>query len=377
MTELSTSVGAAYLFNENRAERRWTALLALAIALFLHIGFVLVMPAELLMTKQLNSSAAEEELEVEFLPPEVIPPEELKFVEANPEAPENKPDRQDQYSFRDQQAADMSDREELLDAPNVDGEEDSQKIVQGSPVEAQPLPPGTYSPQVQPGEGEGMDGGKAGQPVEAVVAPPQPLPTPDFLKQEAIEEDGTASSLNLQGESQEIVENPTPEAPINVYKPEQTTQPTEPAQVGEGAGGQPDAKPVPRARPRLDPNLVTGPLMRSMGSASRRGTLGIDATFSEFGEYQQQFFAALQLGWYQEIEFFQPIDTAARVVVRFRMQADGSIHDIETLHTSAGEVATFICESAISKRSPFRPWTKEMVEVFGQERTLTVSFNYR
>ncbi|MGB0258462.1 MAG: hypothetical protein ACPGES_07420, partial [Coraliomargarita sp.] len=66
MTELSTSVGAAYLFNENRAERRWTALLALAIALFLHIGFVLVMPAELLMTKQLNSSAAEEELEVEF-----------------------------------------------------------------------------------------------------------------------------------------------------------------------------------------------------------------------------------------------------------------------------------------------------------------------
>ena len=114
-----------------------------------------------------------------------------------------------------------------------------------------------------------------------------------------------------------------------------------------------------------------------MGSASRRGTLGIDATFSEFGEYQQQFFAALQLGWYQEIEFFQPIDTAARVVVRFRMQADGSIHDIETLHTSAGEVATFICESAISKRSPFRPWTKEMVEVFGQERTLTVSFNYR
>lgn len=365
------------MFNENRAERRWTALLALAIALFLHIGFVLVMPAELLMTKQLNSSAAEEELEVEFLPPEVIPPEELKFVEANPEAPENKPDRQDQYSFRDQQAADMSDREELLDAPNVDGEEDSQKIVQGSPVEAQPLPPGTYSPQVQPGEGEGMDGGKAGQPVEAVVAPPQPLPTPDFLKQEAIEEDGTASSLNLQGESQEIVENPTPEAPINVYKPEQTTQPTEPAQVGEGAGGQPDAKPVPRARPRLDPNLVTGPLMRSMGSASRRGTLGIDATFSEFGEYQQQFFAALQLGWYQEIEFFQPIDTAARVVVRFRMQADGSIHDIETLHTSAGEVATFICESAISKRSPFRPWTKEMVEVFGQERTLTVSFNYR
>ncbi len=377
MTELRTSVGAAYLFDDNRAEQRWTVFLALAIALFLHVGFVLVMPSELLMPKTLQSSSVEEELEVEFLPPEVIPPEELKFVEANPEAPENKPDRQDQYSFRDQQAADMSESEELLDVPNVDGEEDSQKIVQGSLAEAQPLPPGTYSPQVQPGEGEGTEGGKAGQPVEAVVAPPQPLPTPDFLKQEATAEEGTASSINLEGESPEIVENPTQEAPINVYKPEPMTQPTEQTQVGDGAGGQPDAKPMPRARPRLDPNLITGPLMRSVGSASRRGTLAIDATFSEFGEYQQQFFAALQLGWYQEIEFFQPIDTAARVVVRFTMKADGSIHDIETLHTSAGEVATFICESAISKRSPFRPWTKEMVEVFGQERTLTVSFNYR
>ncbi len=377
MTELSTSVGAAYLFDDNRAERRWTILLALAIALFLHIGFVLVMPSQLLMPQPIQGKSAEEELQVEFLPPEVIPPEELKFVEANPEAPENKPDRQDQYSFRDQQAADMSESEELLDAPNVDGEGDSQKIVQGDPTPVEPLPPGTYSSQVKPGEGEGTEGGKAGQPVEAVVAPPQPLPTPDFLKQEATEEDGTASSIDLTGESQEIVENPTPETPINVYKPEPTAQPTEQTQVGDGAGGQPDAKPMPRARPRLDPNLVTGPLMRSMGSASRRGTLAIDATFSEFGEYQQQFFAALQLGWYQEIDFFQPIDTAARVVVRFTMKADGTIHDIKTVHTSASEIATVICESAISKRSPFRPWTKEMVEVFGQERTLTVSFNYR
>ena len=109
----------------------------------------------------------------------------------------------------------------------------------------------------------------------------------------------------------------------------------------------------------------------------RRGALAIDATFSEFGEYQQQFYAALQSGWYQEIDFFEPIDTSTRVVVSFRITADGVIDCVEVLHTTASEIATLICQTALTKRSPFRPWTKEMVIVFGQERTLEVVFHYR
>ena len=146
---------------------------------------------------------------------------------------------------------------------------------------------------------------------------------------------------------------------------------------GDGAGGTPEAQPQPRARPRLAPELITGPLMRSEGSASRRGSLALDATFSEFGEYQQQFYAAIQTGWYQEIEFFEPIDTATRVHVRFTIHADGRVMNVKAVQTTASEIATFICETAIIKRSPFRPWTKEMVQVFGKQRELNVVFHYR
>ena len=117
--------------------------------------------------------------------------------------------------------------------------------------------------------------------------------------------------------------------------------------------------------------------MRSEGGTNRRGSLAIDATFSEFGEYEQQFYTALQAGWYQEIDFFQPIDTSVRVVVGFRITADGVIHDVEVLHTTAGSIATLICQTALTKRSPFRPWTREMVQVFGEERMLQVVFHYR
>ena len=373
--QVSTTLRVENPFNEIRREQWWASFVALFIALLLHVGFVVVLPDELLMSQDASAAAEDDALEVMLLPPESLSPDELKFVEANPEAPENEPDRQDQYSFRAQQAADESPNESLLDAPNVEGEEDSQKILQGAMEQAPPLTPGVYAPDVQPGEGEGTDGGKAGAQAAVVVPPAQPLPAPDFIQQQPVTEDGPGSSLETPGVGEEMVENSEPDAPINVYKPQpQTMQQVQ--QEGDGSGGAVDAKPVPRARPTLSPDLIHGPVMRSEGSASRRGALAIDATFSEFGEYQQQFYAALQAGWYQEIEFFQPIDTSARVAVSFRITSDGTIHDVEILHTSASEIATLICETALTKRSPFRPWTKEMVKVFGEERVLRVVFHY-
>ena len=374
MIQTATALQADNPFFEARREQRWASITALLIALLLHIGAVVLLPDVLLMSDA-SADLNDEEMEVILVPPEPVVPEELKFVEANPEAPENEPDRKDQYSFRAQQAADENPKESLLDAPSVDGEEDSQKIIQGAVDQVPALTPGAPSTP-QPGEGKGTDGGKAGAQAAAMVPPAEPLPAPAFIQQKPIVEDGPGSSLETPGVGEEIVENPDPEAPINVYKPQPQTMEQQPQQVGDGSGGA-DVKPVPRARPTLSPDLVRGPLMRSEGSASRRGSLAIDATFSEFGEYQQQFYAALQAGWYQEIDFFQPIDTSTRVVVSFRITADGVIHDVEILHSSASEIATLICQTALTKRSPFRPWTEEMVKVFGQERVLEVVFHYR
>ncbi len=306
---------------------------------------------------------------------DLVEPEEMRFVEANPEAPENEPDRTEQYSFRAQQAADQNPLTDAGNTPTVEGEESSQKILQGQLDQTPPLPPGVYSPRVQPGEGEGSEGGKLGAEAQPQVAPARPLPAPDFIRQKPVAEEGPGSLLENIGLAPEAVEQPDPEAPIDIYRPPRTEQPV--AQTGDGSGGAPDARPIPRERPRLAPELLTGPLMKSNSSASRRGDLAIDATFSEFGEYQQQFYAAIQTGWYQEIEFFQPIDTATRVHVRFRIKSDGTVDQVEAVQSTASKLATVICETAITKRSPFRPWTKEMVEVFGHERWLNVVFHYR
>jgi hypothetical protein len=374
LTEATTATRVDHPLTASRSTQRGASAWALCIALLLHVSVIVLLPDTWLPTQPLIHGDDAEPLEVTLLPPEPISPQELQYVEANPDAPENAPDRTDQYSFRNQQAASHTSNDALPEAPHVDGEEDSHKIVQGAQQQPAPLPPGVYTPSALAGQGPGNDGDQAGAPLAVPVAAAQPLAAPEFLQQTPVSEDGPGSRLETPGPARELLPNPQPEAPINVYQPSAQTAVT---QVGHGNGGAVEAKPMPRTRPRLAPELVQGPLMRSRGSVSRRGTLAIDATFSEFGEYQQQFYAALQAGWYQEIEFFQPIDTAARVVVGFLIKADGSIHDVEVLQTTAGEIATLICQTAITKRSPFRPWTREMVQVFGDERTLRVAFHYR
>lgn len=374
MSEIPIQPLPTNLFAPNDRESRWVTLLAFLATIFVHLGIILVIPDELMPQNKSDTNQARKEAKIYEI--SLVDPVEARFVEASPEAPENEPDRRDQYSYRAQQAADNSPLFDAANKPKVDGEEDSQKILQGSLEQTPPLEPGVYAPASSPGERHGEQGGELGAPDELVL--PQlakPIPAPNFIQQDPASDLGPGSRVDLVGEAPEVFEVPDLDAPINVYRPQSVAEQAQ--KVGDSSGGTLEAQPTPRARPRLAPELMVGPLMRSHGSTSRRGLLAIDATFSEFGEYEQQFYAAVQTGWYQEIDFFQPIDTSTRVQVRFTLHADGRVENVKSVQTSASEIATFICETAITKRSPFRPWTKEMVQVFGQQRTLHVVFHYR
>ncbi|MGC6505576.1 MAG: hypothetical protein ACON39_03255 [Coraliomargaritaceae bacterium] len=374
MPSLAAELKEKEPLNYHRGEphRIRVTLIALSVALFVHLFLYWFVPARYFFRPMAVPGPEEIELELEMVTVDSVKPEDMRFVEVNPEAPENQPDRKDQYSSRSTQAADPSRNDSLLDAPKVEGTEPSQKIIDGK-LE-QPALPVVVAPVLPaPGVSASVEDSAA----EAVAARIVPtLPLPDFLESTDRTEDPSGRSLERKEMEANTLEDLPEETPIALTQgvagadnrlPVPERVPVDLA----------DRKLVPQARPRLAPELVTGPIMQSMGSSTRRGALSIDATFSEFGEYEQQFYAALQLGWYQEIEFHQPIDTASTVAIRFTMQSDGTIGEITVLQSNASLLATTLCESALAKRSPFRAWTKEMIAVFGLERTLTVRFNYR
>ena len=182
-----------------------TVLWALFIAALFHLGLYFFLPDRLLQPA-LIAELAPQEVQVTILPPQVIDPAELRFVEANPEAAENIPDEKDQYSFRNQQSASETLTEGPLNAPNVAGDSDSQKIIQGRLERSPPLAAGLYAAQAGPGAGEGTERGHPRDTVSAVVElnPSPPLAAPDFIQQKPILDVGPGSRLVEPGLAQEV-----------------------------------------------------------------------------------------------------------------------------------------------------------------------------
>jgi hypothetical protein len=373
LNQNSTSRDFTNRLRQERNDQWFASLIALLIALALHVFLFFMLPDEFFMKQSGDDSPQDETIELML---EELDPEMPRYVEANPEAPKNEPDRSDNYSFRSQQSADENPDASQDNLPTVEGDEASQKIVQGSVDLSEPVPleGGVYALSAKSADNrnDSADSTQASSSIQPTSLPP----APDFIQQKPQVEEGPGSNLTISGSSQQVArEYSDINAPIQLYRMDSENQ--QDVDTGSESNRTAEAKPMPRKRLTLPPDLVYGPLMRSKGSASLRGALAIDATFSQFGEYEQQFYAAVQAGWYQEIEFFQPIDTSARVVVQFRIHADGTVDDVEILNSTAGEIATLICQTALTKRSPFRPWTAEMIKTFGQERIMKVSFSYR
>ena len=177
MSEILIEPLPTKLFTPNDRESRWVTLLAVLATIFVHVGVILVLPDELMPRNKGDTDQAQKEAEIYEI--SLVDPVEARFVEASPEALENEPDLRDQYSNRAQQAADNSPLSDAANKPKVDGEEDSQKILQGSLQETPPLEPGVYGPASRPGEGEGNQGGELGAPNELILPQlAEPIPAP-------------------------------------------------------------------------------------------------------------------------------------------------------------------------------------------------------
>ena len=294
------------------------------------------------------------------------------YAEVNPEAVENKPDKSQVYSFQDQQAADISIREDNSPVPLINGSvADASKIVSAEVVseEAQ-LSPGIY--KIAPNENTTMesDSGQTDLTLTYAEAAKMSHTNPFELE----ENKAGVDVMTFKNEEILIPETIGQSKIIPITKDALIATPQS---VSEGAEALEKTRRIPMVRPKLPSEITKGPTMQSQASANKFGVIALDATFSEFGEYEQQFYSALQVGWYNEVAFYKPLDSGTEVSISFILKSDGSIHSVTVLSSTAGLIATTLCESAITKRSPFRPWNQEMIQVFGEQKELRVRFYYR
>ena len=331
--------------------------------ILLHI-LVLLLFRYFIKSEILKLSLEDSVLPIEL---EIVP---IYYAEVNPEAVENKPDKSQVYSFQDQQAADTSMREDNSPVPLINGSEPyASKIVSAEVVsEESQLPPGIYAlnkntTMVSDSDQTDLTLSHA---EAALMSQTNPF---------EFEENKTGVDvMTFQNEGAVIPKTIGQSKIIPITKGALIATPKS---VSESAEALEKTRPIPMVRPKLSSEITKGPTMQSQASANKFGVIALDASFSEFGEYEQQFYSALQVGWYNEVAFYKPLDSGTEVSISFILKSDGSIHSVSVLSTTAGLIATTLCESAITKRSPFRPWTQEMIQVFGEQKELRVRFYYR
>ncbi|HVU34140.1 MAG TPA: hypothetical protein VHE61_11945 [Opitutaceae bacterium] len=271
------------------------------------------------------------------------PPMPKQFVETNPDAPENTPDKTNNFAAQNQQVAQEKPTPNgHSERPAMEGKKDFQstQIVSGrleKPVEQLSPPP---MPQVAP-------------------TPPHPSSAP------------RAEQNPLPGFDRKLGDNPNAfgsnvaEATANARPIPNKVEGQKDVPLVEGALGlEPAIDPKhPRPRPMIVRQQQVRPAIFAENKIGTEnvGVIAINAKFNNYGAYLQRLVEAIQLEWDKIVdssETYPPV--GSYVVVHFFINSEGKIARFGNVENHSSDVGMQYCTSAITNRQPYGEWTDDM-----------------
>jgi hypothetical protein len=301
----------------------------------------------------------------ELAPPAVKEKERdpFKFVETNSAAPENVPDKTTNFSNRNQQSAQEVAAKELdpENRPSVKGQDEIKNesaIVSGDMAPPQPPTAPSNDTQTQDTQDRAEQKARAEQ-----------VPLSGFDKTEGKSDDGVATNIAKS------TKNPTNHAETALEGAPDAKDPN---------GGLVNVTQTQHAQPKERPRLSSVSLNRTsiltnrVTGVANMGILGMDARWSEYGEYLQELIEIVQAQWYKILsESRVSPPRGSHVIVKFKINSKGEAEIVGTEDAGAGKQGVFSCQNAITYPMPYRKWTDQMIAVLGDSQELTFSFYYQ
>ena len=290
-------------------------------------------------------------------PPKPKPP--MKFVETNPDAPENVPDKTENFAARNQQVAQEKPTPDgRSDRPALEGQKEihSTQIVTGQlakPVEMTPMPPAEVTP-----------------PTESKLMAPKLEQSPLT----GIEKRTGDAPASFGSNVAKFAENPR-----NVPEKVEGLK-NVPLIQGATEMQQPIDRQHPRPRPQVVKTMQTRPAIfeeNKLGTMNV-GLTGIDARWSNYGTYLQKMVEIIQVQFDRlndESRITPP--PGSMVTVKFILNSEGKIARIISVESKATDAAARTCTSSITIPSPFGPWTDDMKALLGEEQEMIFTFYYQ
>ena len=360
-----------------RAEgTRRSVQIGIVATIVLHLLLVLALPRffkpnplDLLAERVPREKTFNIELAPEETPPEPTPPPKpFKFVEINPDAPDNPPDQTENFGAQNQQVAqEKPSPDSKSDAPKSEDkkETESTAIVSGRLAKDEPVvpptPPTPLSPEEQPPQSA------AAQVAPQPIAKQAQAPLPGFEKIEGDVADSIGSN---------VAKLPPPNAKRADDRSEGDAEIRE-IVTASGQVVRIDPR-RPQQRERVEAKNVRPAFLRNNPiGTSNIGPIAYNAKWSEYGAYLQRLIETVQVQWERLIaasNTYPPPGTV--VIVTFRMNDEGKIVEIAADDGPGPQQPKRICVTAITDRSPYGKWSDEMIAVLGHAQELTFTFHY-
>lgn len=289
-------------------------------------------------------------------PPDPVP---FRFVETNPDAPENTPDKSPNFSNRNQQVA----QEEPAKEKNPDG-----------------MPSVKGQDEIK--NESAIVTGDMSVPQLGSTARPESTQNDDKDQEE---QKARMELIPLAGT--EKIEGPSPDGiASNISNSKKPTNHALEAKEGMADSIEPDGGLVsitashraqPKARPRLTQPRPTI-LSNRISGTTNIGVLASAALKTEFGDYLNELIEIVQSQWYRILEESRVSPPrGSHVVVTFKINSKGETEIVKVEDANSGRQGVFSCQNAITYPQPYRKWTEQMISVLGEEQMITFSFYYQ
>jgi len=310
-------------------------------------------------------STAHQAFSIEMAPDEFIDfkanaptPPPMKFVETNPDVPDNVPDNTNNFGAQNQQAAQLTKAKETGgDRPEMEGRKDinSTQVVSGNLT----------------------------QPTE--IAPPAPP------QNEATEADKTTTEIRREQNPLPGIEKYTGDNQ-NAFGSNIAKIAPHPDDVKEKVEGSPDSalnqgipglkqavdRSHPRPRPHLDRKARPALFAENKVGTANIGPMAVDARWSSYGQYLQKMMEAVQAQWEKLLQGRTYPASGSIVTVKFIMDSEGAITNVVNVDGGMTEQqAKGFCVAAITDPSPYGKWSDDMVAVLGTKQEMTFVFYYQ
>lgn len=246
------------------------------------------------------------------------------------------------------------------------------------------------------------------QPAQLAVQNSEPVefafsdqPSPDAPKNAKYYSDKNSRAANpdamkdadrpkLNGKQTDVPQTHDAQRPqIAKSEPKPETQPKPVLQPGDWSLSKPnlqeqknDSEPRPRTIKEAlaeRPSLSLGVQMQQDGSVRRQALVSsLDAKETPFGKYDAAFVQAVTQHWYDLLDSQKfAEDRSGKVTLRFHLNYDGTISDMEVLENTVGELLSYVCQEAVVEPAPYEQWPDDMRRMVGANfREITFTFYY-